>query len=132
MQITLHAKNVCKEFEIKNLAKYHNLYVQSNTLLLDDVFENFRNMCLKIHDLDLACFLTAPGLAWQAALKRTKVKLDLLTDVDMLLMVEKDVTGGICHSICQYEKANNKYTKDYDKDKKSSYLQYWDVNNLYR
>ena len=58
-----HAKNVCKEFKIKNLGKYHDLYVQSNTLLLDDAFENFKNMCLKIYDLDLACFLTAPGLA---------------------------------------------------------------------
>ena len=88
-------------------------------------------MCLKIYELDPAKFLSAPGLARQAALKKTKVKLDLLTDIDMLLMVEKGIRGGICHSIYQYAKANNKYMKDYDKNKESSYLKYWDVNNLY-
>ena len=107
------------------------MYIQSDTLLLADVFENFKNTCLKIYKLDPAKFLSAPGLAWQAALKKTKVKLDLLTDIDMLLMVEKGIRGGICHSIYWYAKANNKYMKDYDKNKESSYLQYWDVNNLY-
>ena len=94
-----HAKRVCKDFEIKNLGEYHDLYVQSNTLLLADVLESFRNMSLEIYELDPAKFLSAPGLAWQAALKKTKVKLDLLTDLDMLLMVEKGIRGGICHSI---------------------------------
>ena len=126
-----HAKRVCKDFEIKNLGEYHDLYVQSNTLLLADVFENFRNMCLKIYELDPAKFLSAPGLAWQAALKKTKVKLDLLTDIDMLLMVEKGIRGRICHSIYQYAKANNKLMEDYDQNKESPYLQYWHVNNLY-
>ena len=107
------------------------MYVQSNTLLLADVFENFRNMCINIYELDTAKFLSAPGLAWQVALKKTKVKLDLLTDIDILLMVEKGIRGGICHSIYRYAKANNKYMKDYDKNKESSYFQYWDVNNLY-
>ena len=127
-----HAKRVYKDFEIKNLGEYHDLYVQSDTLLLADVFENFRNMCLKIYKLDPAKFLSGPGLAWQAALKTAKVKLNLLTDIDILLMVEKGVRGGICHSVYRYAKANNKYRKDYDKnDKESSYLQYWYVNNLY-
>ena len=72
----VHAKKVCKDFEIKNLGEY-DLYVQSDTLLLADVLENFRNMCLKIYELDPAKFLSAPGLAWQAALKNAKVKLDL-------------------------------------------------------
>ena len=107
------------------------MYVPSDALLLADVFENFQNMSLEIHELNPACFHIAPGLAWQAALKKTKVKLDLLTGIDMLLLVEKDIRGGICHSIYQYGKANNKYMKDYDKNKESSYLQYWDVNNLY-
>ena len=84
------------------------MYVQSDTLLLADVFEIFRNTCLKIYELDPAKFLSAPGLAWQAALKKTKVKLDLLTDTDMLLMVEKGTRGGICHSIYRYAKANKK------------------------
>ena len=128
-----HAKKirVCKDFEIKSLGEYHNLYVQSNTLLLAHVFENFRNKCLEIYELDPAKFLSAQGLAWLAALKKTKVKLDPLTCIDMLLMVEKGIRGGICHSIYRYAKANNKYMKDCDKNKESSYLQYWDVNNLY-
>ena len=126
-----HAKRVCKDFEIKDLGEYDDLYVQSDTLLLADVFENFKYMCINIYKLDPAKFCSAPGLAWQAALKKTKVKLDLLTDIDMLLMVEKGIRGGICHSIYRYAKANNKYMKDYDKNKESQYLQYWDVNNLY-
>ena len=97
------------------------IYVfKSDTLLLADVFENFRNMCLRIYKLDPAKFLSIPGLEWQAVLKKTKAKLDLLTDIDMLLMVEKGIRGGICHSIYRYAKANNKYMKDYDKNKESS------------
>ena len=88
-------------------------------------------MCLETYELDTAKFLSAPGLAWQAAFKKTKVKLYLLTDIDMLLMIEKGVRGGICHSIYRHAKANNKYMKDCDKNNKSSYFQYWDVNNLY-
>ena len=88
-------------------------------------------MCLKIYEFDPAHFLSAPGLAWQAALKKTKVKLDLLTDIDMLIMVEKGIRGGIYHSIYQYAKTNDKYTKDYDKNKESLHFQYWNVNNLY-
>ena len=87
-------------------------------------------MCLGIYELDHAKFLSVPGLACLAALKKTKVKLDLLTDIDMLLMVEKGIRGGICHSIYRYAKANNKYMKDYDKNKESSYLQFWAVNEL--
>ena len=101
-------------------------------LIFVDVFKNFRKICLKIYHLDPVKFLSAPGLAWQAALKKAKVKLDFLTGIDMLLMVKKGIRGGICHSIYRYAKANNKYMKDYDKNKESSYLQYWDVNNLYR
>ena len=81
------------------LGEYHDLYVQRDTSFLADVFENFRNMCLKIYELDPAKCLSPPGLAWQVALKKTKVKLDLLTDIDMSLMVEKGIKGGICHSI---------------------------------
>ena len=99
-------KRVCKDFEIKNLGEYHNLHVQSDPLLLAELFENFRIMFLEIYELDPAKFLSAPGLAWQAALKKTKVKLDLLTDIDMLLMVEKGIRGVICHSIYRYAKAN--------------------------
>ena len=113
------------------MREYHDLYVQTSTLLLDDVFEIFRNICPKICDLDPAKFLSAPGSAWQASLKKTKVKLDLLTDIDMLWTLEKGVRGGICHCIYRYANPNNKYIKDYDKNEESSYHQFWDVNNLY-
>ena len=73
-----HTKRVCKDFEIKHLGEYHDLYVQGDTLLLADIFENFRNACLKIYELDPAKFLSAPGLSYEAALKSAKVKLDLL------------------------------------------------------
>ena len=92
--------------------------------MLDDVFENLRNMCLKIYELDPTKFLSPSRLVWQAPLKKTKVKLDLLTDIDILLMLEKGLRGGIYHSVDRYAKANNKYMKDLDKNKESSYLQY--------
>ena len=94
-----NAKRVRKDFKIKNLGEYHNSHVQSNTLLLADVFENFRNMCLEIYELDSAKSFSAIRLAWQAALKKTKAKLYLLTDINILLMVEKSIGGEICHSI---------------------------------
>ena len=118
-------------FKLKNLGEYHDLYVQSDTPLLADVFENFRNRCIKVYELDPAHFLSLPGLSWQACLKKPNVKLELLTDYDMLLMVEEGIRGGICHSIHRYAKANNKYMKNYDKNKESSYIQYLDANNLY-
>ena len=74
-------------------------------------------MCLKIYELDPSKFLSAPGLAWQAVLKKAKLKLNLLTDINTLLMVEKGIRGRICHSVYQYAKSNNKYMKDYDKNK---------------
>ena len=88
-------------------------------------------MCLDIYELDPVYFVSAPGLAWQACLKKTGVKLELLTDIDMLLMVEKGTRGGICQAIHRYAKANNKYMKNYDKNNESSYIEYLDANNLY-
>ena len=117
-----HAQKVFKELKLKNLSDYHDLYVQSDTLLLADVFQNFQNKCIEICELKPAQFLSAPGLVWQACLKKTEVRLELLTDIDMLLMVEKGIQGGICHAIHRYAKANNKYTKNYNKNIESSYL----------
>ena len=88
-------------------------------------------MCLKIYHLDPVKFLSAPGLAWQATLKKTEVKLELLTDIDILLMLEKHIRGRICHAIYQYTKANNRHMKYYDKNKESLYLKYRHANNLY-
>ena len=124
------AQKVREVFEIKILGEYRNLYVQSDTLLLADVIENFRDKCTEIHDLDPAHFLPAPGLAWQAGLKKTRVNLELLTDIDMLLMVEKGIRGGICQAIHRHAKANNKHMKNYGKDTESSYLIYLDAKNL--
>ena len=84
------------------------MYVQCDTLSLAGVFENFRDKCIKVYELDPAHFLSAPGLAWQACLKKTKVKLELLTNIDMLLMVGKGIRGGICQAIQRYAKANKK------------------------
>ena len=126
-----HAKRVFKTINDKNISDYHDLYVQSDTLLLADVFENFRNMCLKEYELDPAYFLSLPGLAWLACLKKSEIKLELFTYNDMLLMIEKGIRGGITHTINRYAKTNNKYMKTYDKNNESSYLMYLDANNLY-
>ena len=95
------------------------------------VFENFRKTCLKVYELYPAHFLSAPVLAWQACLKKTSVKLELLTDYNMLLMVEEGIRGGICHAIHRYAKANNKYMNNYNKNEESLYIQNLDANNLY-
>ena len=129
MQIACTQKDFIKILKQAKLGECHDLYVESDTLLLTDVFEDFQNVCLEIGELDPTRFLTAAGLEWQAALTKTKVK-DLLADISLLLMVEKGVGGGLCHFIYWYEKVNNKHMKNYDKNKESSYLQYWDVNNL--
>ena len=99
--------------------------------MLADVFENFRNMYLEIYKLDSAKCLSAPQLACQAALKETKIKLDLLADIDMSLMVKQVLRGEICHSIYRCAKAINKYMKDYNKNKELLFIQYWYVHNLY-
>ena len=103
-----HAKRVCKDFEIKSLGEYHDLYVQGNTLLLVDVSDNFRNIYLEIYELDPAHFLSAPGVVWKAVLKNIKVKIDSLTNIDMLLKVEKGIRSGICRAVRLYAEANNK------------------------
>ena len=126
-----HGNNVFKGFKLENLGDYHDLYVQSDTLLLADVFQNSRDMCIKDYELDPAHFLSLPGLAWQACLRKTNIELELLTDYDMLLMVEEGIRGGICHSIHRYAKANNKYMKNYNNNEESPYIQYLDAINLY-
>ena len=98
--------------------------------MLAHVFENFRDKCIEIYGLDPAHFLPAPGFAWQACLKKTKVELELVTDINMLLMVEKGIRSGICQAIHRHAKANNKYLKNYNKDI-ISYLMYLNANNLY-
>ena len=121
-----HAKRVFKSLNNKKLGDYHDLYVQSDTLLLADIFEHFRKMCIKVYELDSAHFLSAPGLAWQVCLKKTEVELELVANVDMLLMIEKGIRGGICHAIHRYAEANNKYMIYHDENKEILYILYFD------
>ena len=125
-----HAKKIWEVFTIKSLGEFHDLYVQSDTLLLADVCENFRDRCINTYELDPAHFLSSPRLGWQACLKKTNMKLELLTDNDMLIMEEKGIRGGVCNATLKYAEANNKYMKDYDENIASSFLEYLDANNL--
>ena len=118
-------------FKIKKLGEYHDLYVQSDKLLLADVFENVRDKCIEIYELDPAHFLSAPRPAWQACLKKTKVELELLTDNDKLIMYEKETRGAMCQVTYRYAKASNKYMKNCNRNIDSSFLEYVDANNLY-
>ena len=97
-----HAKNVFNKFNNNNLGDYHDLYVQSDTLLIADVFTNFRKVCFDTYELDPAHFLSAPGLAWQACLKKSNIELELISDVGMLLMIEKGICLGITQAVVSF------------------------------
>ena len=107
-----HAQKVWNTFNIKNMDKYHDLYVQADASQLTDILDNFRKTCTGIYKLDPAHFLSAPGLAWMVCLKKAKVKLELLTDINMLLMFQEGIRGGIYQTIHRYAAANNKYMKN--------------------
>lgn len=124
------AKSVWIEFNIKNLGEYADLYLMTDIFLLADVFENFRQQCLAIYDLDPAHYFTVPGYSWDCMLKYTKVEIELLTDIEMYLYVERGIKGGIAQCSKRYAKANNKYV-GYDPADPTSYIIYLDVNNLY-
>ena len=127
-----HACNVWNTFKMKTFKDYHKLYNETDVLLLADVFENFRNLCLKIYGLDPVYYYTAPGLAWDACLKMTNINLELLSDPNMLLMFEKGIRGGISIISNRYGEANNKYMGNrFNKNKLNKYLMYLDANNLY-
>ena len=127
-----HAQRVWKEFKLKNLGEYHDLYLKTDVLLLSNVFETFRNTCLQHSKLDPSHFYISPGLAWQACLKKTGIKLELLTDPSMLLMLERGIRGGVTQAVHRYASANNKYMGEkFDPESVSSFLQYLDANNLY-
>ena len=127
-----HAWNVWNTFKMKTFKEYHELYNETDVLLLADIFENFRDLCLKIYGLDPAHYFTAPGLAWDACLKMTDIQLELLSDPNMLLMFEKGIRGGISIISNRYGEANNKYMgKGFNRNKLIKYLMYLDANNLY-
>ena len=127
-----HAQDIWEKFGINNLGEYHDLYLKTDVLLLADVFEEFRNICLENYNLDPAWYYTSPGLSWDALLKHSKVNLELLTDPDMLLMFEKGIRGGISMISNRHGRANNKFMKEqFDSSRPSKFVTYLDANNLY-
>ena len=127
-----YAQTIWEKFGINNLGEYHDLYLKTDVLLLADVFEEFRNICSENYSLDPAWYYTSPGLSWDALLKHSKVKLELLTDPDMLLMFEKGIRGGISMISNRHGRANNKYMKEkFDSSQPSKFVPYLDANNLY-
>lgn len=126
-----HAQNVWQTFGCQNLGDYHDLYLRTDVLLLADVFENFRTTCLNQYELDPAHYYTSPGLSWDALLKKTGVQLELLTDYDMHLFIEKGLRGGISMVSNRYAKANNPLIPDFNPNYPNNYIMYLDANNLY-
>ena len=125
-----HAQNVWDTFNLKTMGDYHDLYLKSDILWLADVFENFRKTCLQYYKLDPCHYFTSPGLSWDAMLKMTDIKLELMVDIDMFQFIEKGMRGGISYIANRYGKAN-KYMKNYDEKAPSKYIMYLDANNLY-
>ncbi|XP_025265606.1 uncharacterized protein LOC112638322 [Camponotus floridanus] len=125
-----HATRVWKRFSVETLGEYSDFYLKIDVLLLADVFENFRAACLESYGLDPAYYFMLPGYTWDAMLKYTGVRFELLTDIDMM-MLERGIRGGLSQCSNRYARANNKYMSAYDPSRPSIYLMYLDINNLY-
>ena len=127
-----HALNVWKQLNVKNMGQYHDIYLSTDVLLLADVFEAFRETAIINYHLDPTHYVSLPSFGFDASLKMTKIKLDVMSDYDMYLMIEQSgIRGGMSMISHRYSKANNKYMKDYDKSKESKYIMYLDANSLY-
>ena len=118
-------------FKLKNMGEYYDLYLGSDVLLLTNVFKNFRKTCMQYYKLDPCHYFTSLGLSWDAMLKMTNIKLELMTDIDMFQFIEKGMHGGVSYITNRYGKANNKYMNEYDEKASSKYIMYLDANNLY-
>ena len=127
----IHAKNIWATFKLKTMGQYHDLYLKSDVLLLADVFEKFCKTCLQYYELDPCHYFTSPGLSWDAMLKMTEVRLELMTDIDKFLFIEKGIRGGVSYISKRFATANNKYIDNFDSKQPSNYITYLDFNNLY-
>ena len=127
-----HAQKVFNHFDMTDLGDYHSFYRLTNVLLLADVFENFRDLCLQHYGLDSSHNFTSPGLSWQAALKMTDLELDLLSDIDDHLFIEEEIMGGVTMINHQCARANDPSMENYNASKSNSYIMYLDANKLHR
>ena len=127
----IHAIKVWNTFKLKNMGEYNDLYLKSDVLLLADVFVNFKKTCMQYYELDPCHYFTSPGLSWDAMLKITDIKLELIIGIDMFQLIEKGMRGGVSYIANRYGKANNKYMKKYDEKAPSKYIMYLDDDNLY-
>ena len=127
----LMCEKIWDKFDMKSMSDYHDHYLRKDVLLLANVFKKFINMCLKFYGLNPCHYFSSPGLSWNAMLKMTGVKLEKISDIDMCLFIEKALRRGISYIAKIYVRANNKYTKDYDPKKPSTFITYLDMNNLY-
>ena len=127
----LKAIDIWKVLKINSMANYHDLYLKTDVLLLADVFEKFISTCLDYYGLDPCHYFSNPKLSWDAMLKMTRIELDLISDIDMHLFIEKEMRSGISYIAKRHTKANNKYMECYDSSEESKYIIYLDANNLY-
>ena len=126
-----HVINVWNVFKMNTMGDYHDLYLHTDILLLADVFEKFINLCLEYYRLYPCHYFSSPGLSWDAMLKMTGIGLELISDIDIHLFIEKGMRGCISYIAKRHSKANNKYMQSYDVNKPSKLIMYFDENNLY-
>ena len=126
----LTCEKIWDKFKMKNMGDYQHYYIKNDELLLADIFEKFIGTCLKYYGLDPCHYFSSPGLSWDAMLKMTGVKLEKISDIDKYFFIEKGLRG-ISYIAKRHAKTNNRYMSDYDPKKRSTFISYLDMNNLY-